>query len=624
MIKVCFVILILICTKPTHSQTAVTDSLLKLLPASKEDTNKVNLLRNLTGVLRFNEPGKAVDYGLMGIRLSKKLQFDKGTAACYLNVSTAYGNLGKFDTTLLYLDTALFYVYKVGDPNRIGLTYLNRADLRRQLLDFPNAIKDCDTALVFAEKANNDDVRARVYQTIGAVYYRQEIYDQSIAYNEKSIALHKKNGNRRMTAIVLNNIALPYKSVKNYTGAIDATKEAIRITDSLQDFSNLSLFHGNLSNIYFLMEHYPEAEKSADEAIKYANVQQNENLWAAMLYKAEVYLKRKDYPQVINLMSKALPVFKAAEHTENIYFAADILAEAYYATGNFAKAVDFMKVGKEANDSLIKWKYDDDLAVLQTKFKVDEKDKAIQLMAKDKELQKQKLRQQWLLMIAASSIALLVIIGAWLLLNRYKLKQRMKELQLRNQIAADLHDEVGSSLSSINMLSLMAAKQENEITRNDILTKMSSNARETMDKMGDIVWMIKPDKADESSLKSRTERFAYEICSSKNIEVSIQADDLDNLKFSMEQRNNIYLIFKEALNNAVKYSDTQKIEIVATVHNKKFILQVIDFGKGYKSSTVIKGNGLNNMQHRAKSLGAFLEISSEQKEGTVVSLTLPL
>lgn len=389
--KIVFVAIIIICTTHTIAQSGVNDSLLKLLSTSKEDTNKVNLLRNLTGALRFNEPGKAISYGLIGIQLSKKLNFDKGTAGCFLNVSTSYGNLGKLDTALLYLDTALFYSHKAGDPNRIGLAYLNRADLRRQMLDFQNSIKDCDTALIYADKTNNDDVRARVYQTIAAVYYRQELFDQSIAYNEKSIALHKKNGNRRMTATVLNNLALPFKSIQNYNGAIEATKEAIRITDSLEDLSNLSRFNANLSNIYFLMENYPEAEKYADKAFKYASQQKNDNLFAqAMLYKAEVYLKKKDYPDVIDLMSKALPIFIASDHTENIFLATEILSEAFYAIGNFAKAVAIMKMSKNANDSLLKWKYDDELAVLQTKFKVDEQNKAIELMGKDKELQKQK------------------------------------------------------------------------------------------------------------------------------------------------------------------------------------------------------------------------------------------
>ena len=77
--------------------------------------------------------------------------------------------------------------------------------------------------------------------------------------------------------------------------------------------------------------------------------------------------------------------------------------------------------------------------------------------------------------------------------SRYRLRNRMKELELRNRIAADLHDEVGSSLSSIHMLSQIATQQEGDGTKqNDILTRMSNNAKETMEKMGDIVWMIKP------------------------------------------------------------------------------------------------------------------------------------
>jgi len=607
------------------AQSGNGDSLLNVLTKAKEDTNKVNLLRNITGILRYTEPEKAIGYGLTGIQLSKKLHFDKGTAGCYLNISTAYLNSYKLDTALLYLDTAIFYSHRAGDPNRTGLAYLNRADVYRQVQNFSQSLKDCDTALQFADKANNDDVRARVYQTIAAVYYRQELYAQSIAYNEKAIDLYKRNGNMRMTAMALNNLALPYKSIQNYTGAIAANKEAIRITDSLKDFANLSLFNGNLSNVYFLMENFAASEKYADKAMEYAKMLKNDNLAAqAMLYKSEIFLKQKKYDEAIAIISKAFPVFKETDDTQNIYLAADILSEAYYATGNFARAVEYMKMGKEANDSLAKWKYDDDLAALQTKFKVDEKDKAIQLLAKDKELQKQKLQQQWLLMIAAAAIALLVFIGAWMLLNRNKLKQQMKELELRNQIAADLHDEVGSSLSSIHMLSQMATQQGNDTTHKDILARMSSNAKETMEKMGDIVWMIKPGETESGSMKQRMERFAFEISSSKNIVLQMKLDELDNVKLTMEQKKNIYLIFKEAVNNAVKYSGTEKLDVTTSIQNKELTLSVKDFGKGFDSSLIKKGNGLNNMQNRAKELGGVLTTATQLNAGTTIQLVVPV
>ncbi len=626
-----FFVCFCLCQTKVSAQQRNIDSLEDAIIKAKEDTNKVNLLRNITGILRYADPGKALEYGLAGIQLSKKLRFDKGTAGCYLNTSTAFLNSYKIDTAIFYLDTAIVYSHKAGDDNRTGLAYLNRADAYRQVQNFSQSLKDSDTALHFADKANNDDVRGRVYQTIAAVYYRQELYDQSIAYNEKAIEMYRKIGNMRMTAMALNNLALPYKSIKNYAGAITANKEAIRITDSLKDYANLSLFNGNLSNVYFLMDNFTEAEKYADKAMEYANIQQSDNLAAqAMLFKAEIYLKQKKYEAAIEVMVKALVFFKETDDTQNIYLSADILADAYYATGNFAKAVEFMRVGKEANDSLTKWKYDDDLVALQTKFKVDEKDKAIQLLAKDQELQKQKLRQQWLLMIAAAAVALLVFIGAWMLLNRNRLKQRMKELELRNQIAADLHDEVGSSLSSIHMLSQMANTNVESDNQKNILDRVSTNAKETMERMSDIVWMIKPGETETGSLKHRMERFAYEICSSKNIALQMKLDELsagprgENMKLTMEQKKNIYLVFKEAVNNAVKYSGTEKLDVTASIQNKELTLCVKDSGKGFDSSIIKKGNGLDNMQNRAKESGGVLTVESTENTGTTILLVVPV
>ena len=200
----------------------------------------------------------------------------------------------------------------------------------------------------------------------------------------------------------------------------------------------------------------------------------------------------------------------------------------------------------------------------------------------------------------------------------------MKELELRNRIAADLHDEVGSSLSSIHMLSQMVNQPGNEKANVDILQRMSNNAKETMEKMGDIVWMIKPGETEAGSLKQRMERFAYEICSTKNIAVSISLDDLEKVKFDMQQRKNIYLIFKEALNNAVKYSGTTQIDITAALLNNSMQLKVKDHGTGFNTDVIKKGNGLDNMRYRAKELGAELNIDSGGENGTGLVLKVPV
>ncbi|MFT3911311.1 MAG: tetratricopeptide repeat protein [Ferruginibacter sp.] len=616
-----FFILTICVSHYTNAQISETDSLLLALRQSGEDTSKVKIYGGLARSLRSTDPALAIEYGKKGIQLSTRLGFDKGTAMCYLNVSTAYVYSDKLDTSLIYLDTALKYAHKVGDPNRLGLAYLNRADVYRQLQNITQSLKDCETALKYADEANNDDVRARINQTFGSIYNKQLLYSQSIDYYNKAIILYRKGNNQRMIATVLNNLGIVYRNTGAYAKAIDVTKNAIHILDSLRDITNLSIFNSNLADAYFATGDYEQAENYAAKAMEYAVKQNNESLMAlAWQNSGNVYVKQKRYAEAITVLNKAINIFKEDEDIDRINNTADLLAEAYALAGNYSKAYEFMVMSKAANDTVVKQRYDDDIAAMQAKFKVDEKDKEILLLNKDKELQQQKLTQQRFLLFGSLLLIVLSLIGIGLFINRNRMKQRMKELELRNRIAADLHDEVGSSLSSIHMLSQMATQQGNNNTQKDILERMSSNAKETMDKMGDIVWMIKPGETEENSLKQRMERFAYEICSTKNIGIKMELNDLDKCKLSMEQRKNIYLIFKEALNNAVKYSGTEKIEVITAVQNKELLLQVKDFGKGFDGSIAKKGNGLDNMQNRAKELKGKIEIESEMGNGTKVRL----
>ncbi len=602
------------------------DSLTKALATAKEDTNKVNILANLSRAVKFTDLTKAIEYGKQGIGLAEKIGFNAGAANSYLNTSTAYIFSDKLDTALLYLDTALGFAHVVGDKNRLGLAYLNRADIYRQLQNFNQSLKNCDTALKYADQANNDDVRARVNQTFGAVFYSQQLHQQGIPYYTTALELYRKTGNLRMSAAVLNNLGLMYKALKDYTIASRVTMEAIHITDSLKDITNLSIYNSNLGEIYSQMGNYAMAQHYAKISMEYAVMQHNDKLIAnAWINEGNVLMKLKRYKEAIAVLEKAYVIFRDTEDINQLATTTDLLAEAYSLTGDYSKAYEYMALYRTANDSLVKWRYDDDIAAMQTKFKVIEKDKAIEILARDKELQQQKIARQHLIMVGSAVIGLLALGGIWLAINRYRLKQRMKELELRNQIAADLHDEVGSSLSSIHMLSQMAASQQSSNTQQqDILARMSSNAKETMDKMGDIVWMIKPNETEAGSLKQRIERFACEICSSKNVALDMQLNDLEKTKLSMEQRKNIFLIFKEALNNALKYSGTGSIEIKVITENKRLALQVTDHGKGFDIATTGRGNGLDNMRNRAKELHGELLINTVAAGGTTVKLKMPL
>ena len=619
------IILTLLLFPAAMAQMPNKDSLLTVIKSAPEDSNKVRAYHIMASLTVGTDVPAAIVYAKKGLALGKKVGYTAGIASCLLNISYCYGLAGNLRSAWLYSDSAIAVYKKLNKPSILSLCYQNRADYKMQSGRLKEALFDCDSAIIFIEKAQRTTSKAYVYKTIAAIYYLQGNYQQSEVYCEKAYELLEKMKDSITMTVILNKQGNIYEHNKEYEKSIRSFEKAINISIAIKQENKLAEYYTSLSNVWLKNGDKKKAEINALKAADFAGRQKNKlQLAAAQKMLSTIYLKKDSIADAIEIASQSFTIAATTESNEMKKAAAEALAEGYFKKGDYKNAFNYLQISKLLNDSLAIEKYDVELTSLQTSFKVNEKDKEILLLNKDKELQRQQLNQQRFLIAAGLAIAVLSFMGIWLFINRNSLRQRMKELELRNQLAADLHDEVGSSLSSINMLSLMATKQANEITRNDILTKMSNNARETVDKMGDIVWMIKPDKVDERSLKLRIERFAYEICSSKNIEVLIAVEDLDKLKFTMEQRNNIYLIFKEALNNAVKYSDTKKIEIAANLQNKNLVLQVIDFGKGFNRSSVKKGNGLNNMQQRAKGLGALLHLNSTAGEGSVLMLSLPV
>ncbi|MBC7850441.1 MAG: tetratricopeptide repeat protein [Chitinophagaceae bacterium] len=599
---------------------------MKKLSSAPNDTNKVLLFWKVGASIVYQNALQSIPYFKQGLELAKKLRFDAGIERCYAGTSLAYSFNAKYDTSLLYIDSAIPAAIKVGNTRRLGLVYLNRADIYQNLQNLREAIKNCDTALRYAEQAKNKDGIGRVYSVMSDVYNSQKKYDQALLSLDKASVYFKEVKNIQMVAMNMGDKADILVLQGKYKEAVPLYERSMEMADSLEDHGNMSAYFQGLANAYISLGQYAKAKTLSVKGLKFAEESGNRKQ-VAMSYELMSFLnfEQKNYQTAIEYGLKSYAILQEEKDLLREQINASKLAEAYFAIGNTTEAYKFLKRSRDLNDSLIAQQYNTETANLQTAFRVAEKDKEIQLLNKDKELQQQRLQKQSLLMIGAAIFILVAFTGIWLVMSRNKLKQRMKELELRNQIAADLHDEVGSSLSSIHMLSQMASGATNN---HDLLARMSSNAKETMDKMSDIVWMIKPgagsNEVEASSLKQRMERFAQEICSSRNIELYLQLDELEQAKLTMNERKNIYLIFKEALNNAVKYSGSPGIAVVTYYRNKELTLEVKDEGRGFDGNSVKKGNGLDNIRMRASELGGQLLLEAEPGKGTTVRLSVML
>lgn len=216
-------------------------------------------------------------------------------------------------------------------------------------------------------------------------------------------------------------------------------------------------------------------------------------------------------------------------------------------------------------------------------------------------------------------ISLVVIVSVLLAygVHRYRLEQSLKVERLRNKIASDLHDEVGSSLTRISIYSDLVQNGTEEAESKNYLRGISELSREVVTTMSDIVWSIDNRYDKMESLVFRMTDFATELLQAKNIEFDFQSIGIDKEKIlDPVLKQNLYLIFKEAVNNIVKHAGATRVKVLLTNEGGKFELRIDDDGKGMVENGTPKGNGLRNMRRRAEAIGGTFEI--KQNGGTSI------
>jgi signal transduction histidine kinase len=193
---------------------------------------------------------------------------------------------------------------------------------------------------------------------------------------------------------------------------------------------------------------------------------------------------------------------------------------------------------------------------------------------------------------------------------------------VRNRISTDLHDEIGATLSGIGILSTIAKQQvEESHPANALLGRITDDALTVGNAIDDIVWSINPKNDELSNVVARMSRHAAELFDAKSVDYQIiTPENTETIKLSMEERRDVYLIFKEAINNLLKYAQCTKVRIEMNVENRKFHLLIADNGIGFDTTKITNRNGIMNMKNRAVKLKGDFRIDSKLGEGTKVEL----
>lgn len=227
-------------------------------------------------------------------------------------------------------------------------------------------------------------------------------------------------------------------------------------------------------------------------------------------------------------------------------------------------------------------------------------------------------------LIALLALASMLVV---FFLNRRYHKRQLREIELRQKISRDLHDDIGATLSSIQIYGELAHQslEKKPEQSKDMLDHITAQTRELMSRMGDVIWSMKPGADDKHSLVSRLRNYGNELLAPKEIRCSFDIDeDLAKKITDPLVRKNLLLIIKEAMNNMAKYSGATEASVILKQEAGTLMLLISDNGSGFPADASKAGNGLENMCLRSRQLGGECTIHSFPGKGVQIECRFPV
>lgn len=569
----------------------IIDSLYSEFSKAKTDTLKTLILSELS-YRYYAIPDSSFSIARKGLSMANAIDYKRGIAANQFSLGNSYSMIGDYVHAYKHISQALELQRIYGAPYELARSYLILGFVSNDQLGYEKSTGYFKKALYFYEQAKNSQDIVLVLNNLGVVYSSAKKYDSALLFLNRALMLTKKNRSTEFEAVILQSIGEVFLATQEYSKAEPY-------------FINSIVLNKNFDKRI--------------QAINYLDL--------ALIYKT-TYLTDK----AIQNAKQSLEFAREAADLTQVERASLVLHELFLLQHDYQKALQYLKESALAHDSIYSIEKNAMLQRLTTNFEMREKESQIKILQQESslqqigmQLQKDNLkRQQFILIGLMVVLVLLAILFTWYrMINR--IKRELEIERIRNSISKDLHDDIGSTLSSIRIISKMGAQNafnESE-SRNFLL--IENNSSKMLSTMADIVWSINPNNDTMERIVLHMREFAAEILEPQNINYIFTIEDkLNSLKVGVTVRKNIFLIFKEAINNAMKYSTCSDIAIKIRVQGGILSLQVQDNGTGFDSQKVKFGNGINNMKERAELLNGRIEIRSEISKGTNILVSVPI
>jgi len=550
---------------------------------------------------------------LRAVRVYEQVQDSSGLATTYSNLAHVYTRLGNTQQAFKYARQAAALREQSGDIQGLCNAYENLSRLY-WATSLDSATKYQQLAMQYAEKSGLQQLITRSYDNLSILMDKQRKKQEAYGYVLKAIDLGKQADDNTSLARRYTWAAILCADLKDTTAMQAYFNDAFLLCEKLNNKEVWRDFYGSKNSTYTKLGDYKNAHASLIKYYAYRDSLTNEETTVRIAELKTKYDTEKKDNEISRLnTTQQIKQLEIARQTAII-------------AGNKIEAQQ-----RENDIKLLNQQQQlRDVHIQQQKEELEKQSLLAKNIQQEKELKERELKsQQQLRNFMIAGIVLLVLLG-WVFFSRYQLKKKMQQqkalLNIRNHIARDLHDEVGSTLTSIKILSEVSQSNllKNKEKAGTLLAKITEQSTQIQQGLSDIVWAIKTENDTLQNMLVRMREYISHTLEPRGIKAHFDAEEEVLAQTAgMEQRRDLLLIFKEGINNAVKYSGATRVDISLSCARGKVLLKISDNGKGFDTRAIKRTNGLGNMLTRAQSHGGNFSIFSEAGKGTRLEAEIP-
>lgn len=627
------------------AQQSLIDSLRRVLQKEADPVKKADTYYDIAIEAKEQNLEMAFRYADTLESMSKAAKYLKGRARAMSLRGSATKDKGDYPAALRIFKDELVFRRNIDDPKGLGKLYNNFGATYDELYQPDSSIIFYLKAVDIYEKLGDYSNIASAYSNIGNLYSDQKAHDKAIGFLEKALKIRLEHGEEKKSIYTYNNLAVAYGTKGDLDKAMEYSNKGVELALKYGNKYVAGVILGGICHLLHEKGRHEEAIPYGQRSVEYLEAANRKaNLVFPLVNLAGVYNALNKPALALEYAQKGYAIMLETKQSDPLEVYYEEMANAHEKLGNYKEALFWFKKFMVLDDSLFKADNVKNLADIETRYQTAKKEAEIRDLENRQHIQK-------ILTYSALAGILALLVVLWLSRRAYRQKQRLAEQERllqqekidrleserkvvalnahlegqqreRLRIAEDLHDDFGSGLSKISLLSEVAKKKAPAPAE---LDKIAATAKELLLKMSEIVWALNHHNDTLPSLAAYIRRYTSGFFEDSGVRCHFNVPDLPEAPLSGEVRRNVFLVVKESLHNVLKHAGADKVEIDFSLSGDRLDIRIRDNGKGFDETAFAKaGNGLLNMEKRMNAAGGAFDVRSEPGKGTVVTLGLPL